>query len=174
MSTLTPEAPAQHEAPHKPPRTWLIILVAVALAAIAAVGVWAVYDANQSDDAELARATEIMDEWNAAWNNNDPDAAAALFTQDGTYTITVVNLPSSLDQNGPYQGPDEIRAYVGLHDVQVGRAERLGEGTLAAGGMYVFPQRFGYNGVLQTGQIAIELDGELASRLEQVWMENIR
>lgn len=173
MTTMTPEAPTQPEAPHKGPRTWLIVLIAMAVIAVVAVGAWAIYDANQGDDAGLARATEIMDEWNAAWNNNDHHAAAALVTEDAAYTLTVVNWPSTFEDAEMLRSRAAIRVFVARNDVMVGRAERLGEGTKTASGMYVFPQRFGFNGVLQTGQIAIELDGELASRIEQVWMQNI-
>jgi hypothetical protein len=147
---MTPEAPP-HEAPLKPPRNWLIALVAVALAAIAAVAVWAIYDANQTDDAGLARATEIMDEWNAAWNDNDHHAAAALVTEDAVYTLTVVNWPSSFEDDEMLRSRAAIRVFVARNDIMVGRSERLGEGTQTPGGMYVFPQRFGYNGLLQTG-----------------------
>jgi len=171
MATVTPKASTQPEAPRKPPRTGLIILIAVAVIAVVAIGVWAIYEANQTDDAELARATEIMDEWNAAWSNNDPDAAAALFTEDGVYTLTVVNWPFTVEEaEESLRGRDEIQFYIAAHDHRISDVERLSEGTLLADGRIVFPQQFVYQGDRQVALVAIVLDGDLASRLESVWM----
>ncbi|HXG94537.1 MAG TPA: nuclear transport factor 2 family protein [Blastocatellia bacterium] len=47
--------------------------------------------------------------WAAAWNSNDPDQVASIFTDDAVY----IDKPSTTDTppGGVYVGRDEIRAY---------------------------------------------------------------
>ena len=115
-STLTPEAP-QQTAPHRPRRTWLIVLVALLVVVGIGVGTWAIIQANQSDD--LAVATEFADAGDIAWTTGDGEAWAALFTEDGIWKE---------DSGVTYEGRDAISAWLVAHRFPLGlrvTAEKL-------------------------------------------------
>ncbi len=88
----------QQERTMTPPqrRPWLTALVTVAVLVALGLGAWFLIDATQETDLETA--TRLADEWVAGWNNNDPDAIAALFTEDGEYGFA----PGPGDTGGPW------------------------------------------------------------------------
>ena len=118
---------------------------------------------SQDDDAEsdpATIATEIVDKWNAAWVASDAEAAAALFTDDGVYVM-----------QGEHQGPG-ISAYFQSTSEGLTFAERLGAATQTDTGTFVVPTRVEYNGVMILTDLQIELDGDLASRIDHLtWVE---
>jgi hypothetical protein len=154
MSTHAPEAPEREAATGRKRQTWLIVLVAVLVIAAIALGTWAIIAANQTDD--LATATEIADEWNAAWVASDAEAIAALFTEDGIWK----------DPARTVVGRDSIEATAGTMSPDLTFAERLGDGATTETGTFIFPGRFEWEGEMFLSDLEIELDGDLASRIE--------
>lgn len=130
---------------------WVVIVLAVGL------GIWAVVALTGQDDLEVA--TERMDEWVASWNDEDPDANAAIFTEDGVYE-------DPLDRGGSSR--DEILVFAREHVGGVWNVSRTGEGMVTESGTFVFPVSFDWAGGSDTGEIEVELDGDLVSRL--VWL----
>ena len=78
----------QQERTVSPPqrRPWLTVLVTAVVLVALGLGAWFLIDATQETDLKIA--TRLADEWVARWNNNDPDAIAALFTKDAVYYET--------------------------------------------------------------------------------------
>jgi hypothetical protein len=160
MSIRAPEVPKREAATGRQRRTWLVVLVAVLVIAAIAAGIWAIIEANQGDD--LATATEIADEWNAAWVANDAEAIGALFTEDGIWTGPVKSV----------LGRDRIEDTARAMMLDMTFAERLGDGGPTETGTFIFPGRLQWQGEMFTFDIEIELDGDLASRIETLtWVE---
>jgi hypothetical protein len=133
--------------------------------AMIGVGIWALIAANQTDDIDVA--TDLVDDWIAAWIVNDPEAVAAVFTEDGTYIGT---------DGDPAAGRDEILNYARSYVAVVLDAERTGDLTVTEAGTFTFPMQYDWPPLAALGEIAtrvgvveIELDGDLASRIE--WLE---
>jgi hypothetical protein len=62
---------------------WWIAALSVAVLAVIGIGIWAIVAANQTDDIDVA--TDLVDDWTTAWNDDDPEAVAAVFTEDGIF-----------------------------------------------------------------------------------------
>jgi hypothetical protein len=144
-------------------KVWLIAALTVLVLAMIGVGIWALIAANQTDDIDVA--TDLVDDWLAAWIVNDPEAVAAVFTEDGI-------LIGSDGETAT--GRDEILSYTGSHSAVVLDAERTGDLTATEAGTFTFPMQFDWPPapeVIATwvGVVEIELDGDLASRIE--WLE---
>lgn len=111
---------------------------------------------DTASDEELAIATEVVDKSNAAWIANDVEAIAALFTEGGVYS----------EPNRRLQGKDSILAYAEWMAPRVTYAQRLGEGTRTEAATFIFPVRVKTRDDIVEGEVEIELDGNLASRIE--------
>ena len=148
------------EVQSRPRKAWLIAGSTVLALAMIGVGIWALIAANQTDDIDVA--TDLVDDWVAAWIVNDPEAVATLFTGDGTYIGS---------DGDTATGRGEILSYARSHIAVVLDAERTGDLTATEDGTFTFPMH--YDRPAAPGEIAawvgvveIELDGDLASRIE--------
>jgi hypothetical protein len=112
--------------------------------------------ADTGSDEELAIATDILDKSNAAWIASDVEAIVALFTKGGVYS----------EPNRTLQGQDSILAYAEWAAQRVTYAQRLGEGNRTETATFIFPIRVKTRDDMIEGEVEIELDGNLASRIE--------
>jgi hypothetical protein len=125
--------------------------------AVVGVGIWAIVAANQTNDIDIA--TQLMDDFNDGWNTNDPEAIAAVFTEDGTFIDAGGRSPS---------GQDALMLHAKVYDDRVTGVERLEELTATGSGTFTAPVKFVAGGGTWVVICEIELDGDLASRIEQV------
>ncbi len=119
-------------------------------------GVWAIVAADHRHD--LATARQITDDWFAGWNDNDPDAVAAVFTEDGAFV--------DLDNGDVYTGRQAIADYAAEASWAVSEGRRVTEGVRTDTGTIVFETEFKLVGATRDEDLEVELDGELASRIE--------
>ena len=113
----------------------------------------------QSDD--LSTATEIVDQWHTAWVTNDAEAATALFTEDGVYLM-----------DGRHQGHPAIYSYINRSTEGLTFAERLDDGTCTDSSTCVFATRVEWNGNTYLTDLAVDVDGDLASQIDHVtWVD---
>ena len=154
MQTQTPKETA---APSRSP--WLIVLIVILIVVALGLAAWAIIEWTQTDD--LTTATERFDEWITGWNESDPDAITAVFTEDGVYA----------DPNDTANGKDEIYDHAVEHQDGVANAVRVGEGTEPREGVFLFVCEFDSVGGTWGGEIETELDGDLFSRLEWLYVE---
>jgi hypothetical protein len=107
-------------------------------------------------ESDLAETTQVVDAWVAAWEADDADAVAALFTEDGVYS----------EPNGSYEGRDAIRRDALSSSRHAGNHQRTAELSSTGTGSFIFPFEFDFQGDTWIGEAEIELDGDLISRLE--------
>jgi hypothetical protein len=130
------------------------LLRTVLVLALIGVGIWAIVAANQTDDIDVA--TDLADEWIAGWNASDPEAIVAVFTEDGTYWIW----------GSVRSGRDEIRSnalYVGSITTN---AARITELTSTEAGAFTFGIQWDVSARPWVSVVEIELDADLASRID--------
>lgn len=164
MSTHAPEAPEREAATGRKRRTWLIALVAVLVIAAIALGTWAIIAANQTDD--QAVATELADTWLRGWDENDAEAVRSVFTDDAVYSdVGFVG--------GGTKTVEQTVADVGVRGYMVTNVSRIGELTPTDHGTFTFVAEFDSGGERYSGEVEIELDGDLASRMEWLSLEVI-
>ncbi len=120
------------------------------------LGVWAIVAADQRHD--LATARQITDDWLAGWTDNDPEAVAAVFTEDGVFV--------DLGEGDIYAGKQAIADYAADASWAVSEGRRVTEGVRTDTGTVVFAIEFRLVGISRAEDLEIELDGELASRIE--------
>jgi hypothetical protein len=156
--------------PTPPPRSRRGPLVAAAVAAVvilAGVGIafaTGVFESESDPAAErLAVATEIVDAWSAAWVATDGEAVAALFTEDG-----VQRDPGF----GRISGRDAIMRDVNsFRGSGVTRGLRTGDLVATDDGTFIYPLEFDTDGETWAGEIEVQLEGNLISRLEWLHWE---
>jgi hypothetical protein len=167
METLTPEAPRQ-TTPGRSRRQWLIIVVVIVVLAGIAVGIWAIIEANQADDTgDLAVATELADTWMRGWDENDAEAVRSVFTEDAVYFDDVGFA------GGRTWTVEETVADVGFRGSVITNVSRIGELTPTDHGTFIFVAEFDAQPRRYSGSIEIELEGDLASRIEWLNLEVI-
>ena len=136
----------------------ILILIGLVVLAVVGAGVLLVTASSGSDDIEVA--TDLVDEWHAAWNDNDPEAMAAVFTEDGVYALP----------------PDSHRVDAVGHRAIVWHAEYFAPGVTDlhrtsdlvatdADNTYRFTARWMMDGDTVEGEGEVVMDGELASRI---------
>jgi len=158
METLTEKAPSQRPG-SLTRRTWPIVVVTVALAAVA-IGIWAIVAATQPDELEVA--TEVVDDWVAASEADDAEAVGALFTENAVIADPGLGTRSGRDaviQEVTDRGPDTTNR------------RRTGDLVATEDGTFVFPAQFAFNGATWAGEVEVEMDGDLISRLEWLHWE---
>lgn len=156
MQTQTPQAPQVEERTRRP---WLIALISLLVVIVVGFGTWAVISLTQPDD--LTTATDLVDQWVDGWNAEDPDAIVAILTQDASYRDP--NMQGGSDR-------DQIHAFA---ELWVGRVSNLrhGAGRVTETGTFVFPFSFDYDTGSHAGEIEVELDGDLVSRIHWLYWE---
>jgi hypothetical protein len=138
----------KQEAQSRPRRVWWIIGLTVLVVAVIGVGIWAVVAANQTSDIDVA--TDLVDDWIAGWNASDPEAIAAVFTEDAK---------------------EEALASARDDAADLSNVERTGDLTASGAGTFTFPARFDWGGGSYAGVWEIELGGDLVSSIEGEWGE---
>ncbi len=144
----------QQEVQSRPRRVWWIVGLTVLFLAVIGVGIWAIIAANQNDDIDVA--TDLADAWNTAWNANDPEAVAAVFTEDGTFY-------GVLEETAI--GRDQLMSHVVTYSPDVNNGERIGDLTATQTGTFSFRLQFETDDASYDCVTEIELDGDLASRI---------
>ena len=107
----------------------------------------------------IETATQRVDEWVEGWNAEDPDAIVAIFTDDATYRDPYGRGGSDKDEIATF-----AQAWVG----SAFNVRRTGSGIATEEGTFVFPVSFDWSGGTDAGEVEVELDGDLVSRL--VWL----
>ena len=96
-----------------------------------------------------------MDSLYLAFETTDPNAAAAVFTEDGVY----------VDKNGgEWIGRSGIADYVEAVGPGISRCVRVGEVEARDDGSFTFPVEFTYHGVDYDGQVALTMADDLIVR----------
>ncbi len=134
---------------------WPIAVAAVVIVAVVGVGVWSLAGGEDQDPQSIA--TELADTWVRAFDENDPDLAMSIFTNDGIY----------INEDGQTFVGEDIRGDVAFHAGMMTNVERVdGEEKVSDDG-YAFAAEFDVSGFGRLRTVfEIELDGDLASRLE--------
>lgn len=101
-------------------------------------------------------ASALADQWAAGWNNNDADAVASVFTEDGTALYTGVIAAS-------WTGRDHIRQ--GSRVDEVDRLELTGNITFTEQGLFTCPFEWEAHEDTFVGEITFELEGDLISEM---------
>ena len=149
------QVPASTGSVRRSRSSWTIVTWLVAVVAIVGLSTWAVVALTGRDDLQVA--AQRVDEWVVGWNDDDPQAIAAIFTQDGFYL-------DPLDRGG--SSKDEILTFAQAYVAGVWNVRRTGEGTITESGTFIFPVSFDWASGTDSGEIEVELDGDLVSRLE--------
>lgn len=152
----TKERPANTREHTGRSRTFAIAVGVVVVLVVAAV--WAVVAATGTDEIDVA--TELADDLGAAWSGDDPEAVAALYTEDGVH----VSPPSWLI--GSVQGRDAILAHAGIYVGNIESVVRTGDLTAEGGGRYTYPIDFTASVGEYEGVAEVEVEGDLAARFE--------
>lgn len=145
------------QTPRRSRRAWIVGLAIVVVVA-AAIGAWAVIDANQTDGPEIA--TNFADVEDIAWMTADGDALAALFTEDGVYVT---------DTGVEYKGRDAISALVNVRGFMTERQH--GDITEIGDGVYTYPVELVHTGTPFTLEMRITIEGDLVSNAEALSFE---
>jgi hypothetical protein len=166
MNTLQ-EVDHQAEAQEQRTRRWALIAIAVvAVLAIAGVA-WIVVSDNGTSDIDVA--TELVDTWARGWVENDPDVVGSVFTDDAIYSDNVPGFHFP----GVWTKEEHMRDVQNRGDA-IRDTRRVSELTETDDGTFTFVMEFTVNtGVRHSGLVEIELDGDLASRIEWLNLERL-
>jgi hypothetical protein len=131
----------------------LRVLLSVLVITLFISGVSGCGDAT-SDDLEIA--TDLVEQWTAAWNNRDRDALAAIFTEEA-----VVDYTGAHSRFGTSSGRDEIAA----NAVMISSNVQYGDVTVAEDGSFACSGTYEGSGFKFASHLTFELDGDLISHL---------
>lgn len=160
MQTTEEQQPQTTEAQptHRSRRAWFIGL-AILVVAAGAIAAWAITQANQTDDMEIA--TEFADTWVDAWQTRGGDELAAWFTEDGVW----------VDGIGAFDGRTDISRHVATYGLFT-TAER-GDIAEVEAGVFVFPiEAVWYDGDW-AGEVEVRFEGDLVAHAELVTWEEV-
>lgn len=132
--------------------TPLRVLVSALALILVITGVSACGDAA-ADDQETAEA--LVAKWTAAWNSNDREALAAIFTADATAVYTGVH-------SATITGREEIARLARVEPVQ---NLQMGEVTVTEDGRFTCSGTYEGGGYTFLSELTFELDGDLISNL---------
>ena len=163
METLAPTATRQTEQP-QPRRRWLVFAAAVLVLGAVAGGAWAISGAGETDD--LAVATDLADTWLRGWDENDAEAVRSVFRDDAVYSDVGFH-------GGGTKTVEQTVADVSVRGPLITNVSRIGELAPTDHGTFIFVAEFDATGDRYSGQVEIELDGTLASRIEWLSLEAI-
>ena len=126
-----------------------------------------------SDDETTDRAaiaTELADTWGRGWDENDAEAVGSVFTDDAVY----------IDEVEGFSNPRTWTRAETMADVErrgtfITEVRRVGELTSTDRGTFTWVSEFttSYDGLRHSGVVEIELEGDLASRIEWLSLETI-
>jgi hypothetical protein len=136
-------------------RAWLIVMAALVVVA-GAIASWAIIEANQDDDGDLAIVNEFADSWDAAVLASDGQSAAALFTEDGAF--------------GDWLGRETIGDAIETWGQYYAEMSH-GEPTKVDDGVYVYPVTAIWVGQNWAGEMTITLDEDLVSSAQLDWSQ---
>ena len=161
MSTL-------QEVSHRPDdqdqktRPWVLIAIAVvAVLAIAAIG-WFAFNDDGTSDIEVA--TELADTFAQGWVDNDPELVGSVLTDDAIYSTEEGNWVA-----GRARTKEETMQDVRNRGDAVLDIRRVSELTPTDHGTFTWAVEITFDGKgTYAGVFEIELDGNLASRIESL------
>lgn len=154
-----------------PSRRRTVALVAgAAVAVFVAVGSWALASTGDTDDDRRTIAAELVDTWTGGWTDDDPEAVTSVFAEDGVF-VDVYD-PEVIVTKA------EMLAYAGTYDEAIDNFERVGDVTVTEAGTYTCVGEWDHRSATQgwvreRGVIELELDGDLATRIEVLEFEVI-
>ncbi|MDJ0768972.1 MAG: hypothetical protein QNJ12_09265 [Ilumatobacter sp.] len=156
MSTLTPEAPASDRTRRS--RKWLVPLVATLAVVAVAVGLWGATRSDEADDEAVA--TELVDTWirtGNEWTGDEQDAEElrSVFTDDARFVLRAATV--TLDQH-----------IVAIAAGWLTNAARVSELTPTGDDAFTFVIELDRGGSRWTGELEVELDGDLISRVQEL------
>lgn len=125
------------------------------------VAVWCVAVASggcSSDPSDEETVVGLAETWVTGWSTDDPDLVASVFTEDGTL-IDPLGITST--------GRDAIGRYVESHDHLTDETCDY-EVTTADDGTFGIPCFMNVNGEPRPGQLAMTLEGDLASQIQWI------
>ncbi len=91
--------------------------------------------------------TKLVDEYFAAWNDDDPEAVAALYVQGGSHADPEI---------GEVVGRDEIKADVAERSPNTANLKRTGDFALIGDDTFTFPAQIDRDGETWVGVVEIE------------------
>ena len=109
-----------------------------------------------SEDERIAAAGAVVDGWNQGWNDSDPDVVVSVFTDDAIH----------ITWDGATQTMDGLRYDVSGRGFYITNAVRVGECTPVGDNTYTCEGEFDAHGYTYATAVEIELEGDLAVRLE--------
>ena len=146
---------------------WLVTMVVVL-----AVFVAASCGSGDDETEQLATATDLADTWVRAWNEHDPELMGSVFSDDSVYDDSAVfDEPSG---SNTYTRDEAMQLVTTGTGQMVTDVRRVGDLTPNEDGTFSFGIEWEFPGDEQrSGVIAMELEGDLASRIEVVSSEII-
>ncbi len=142
---------------------WIASVVVMLAAFVAA----SCGDGDDETD-RVAVATDLADSWVQAWNDNDPEMMGSVLTADGVYDDNVV-----FEETGRTFSRDEAIELVQEQGPGVTDVRRVGNLTVTNDGTFTFGCQFTVLGSQRSTTVEIELDGDLASRIEFLSSETV-
>ena len=146
-------------------RLWIIALV-LALAIFGATSC-----GSEDETTDLgAIATELADTWARGWDERDAEAVGSVFAVDAVYIDDIEGFG-----NPRTWTREETMADVESRGGFITEVRRVGELTPTDHGTFTWVAEFttAYDGLRHSGVVEIELDGDLASRIEWLSLETI-
>lgn len=146
MQTTETRVPERTETQRRPRRLgWMVGVIVLAVALIGG-GIWAIVEANQPDDIEVA--TDLIDDWIAGWNASDIEAIVAVFTEDASEHQLLPARWYATSRNN----------FVLTSDLLATEAAKT----------YRYTAEFEWSGHAWSGEWEVELEGDLIGRMDEI------
>jgi len=131
-------------------RRLLMLALVGSLVSVAACG-------GDDDASEVEAVQELVDAHHQAWEDDDAEGVAALFTEDGVF-IDLLGRESA--------GRDEVLDYADEHVALITKAQRTGRVAVADDGTYLVPIDLVVQGQELSGDVVVEIDDDLIARYD--------
>lgn len=120
---------------------------------------------------QVALATDLADTWVRAWNEHDPELVGSVFRDEGVYDDSVVY--EEPIGSSTYTRDEAMRLLTG-RGLSVTNVRRIGDLTPNEDGTFGFAIEWEFaDGERRSAEVAMELEGDLASRIELLSTEII-